>query len=143
MPQKEGKMRFYPNKRRRWPGILAAGLIWLAVCGCVLTDAALGNGAQAGTETPAPTPTAPPWPTGQPSPAAVVQTAQPAAAEPAACIVIGTQGEALNIRRGPGLIWPVLSVLTPGQTVEIYPGAAWHTLASGGYISAKYCEVLP
>lgn len=118
---------------------LLAILAGLACFGCVLTEAAL-------TDQASPTPPQP-WQTAQASQAAAnTSTAppRPAAATPApvVCVVTGTQGKPLNIRSRPGLIWPVLGVLTLGQTVEINPGAGWHSLTSGGYISAKYCEVI-
>jgi len=118
---------------------LLAILAALAICGCAFTEAALTSQAS-------PTPPQP-GQTAQASPAAAITGTtppRPAAATPApvVCVVTGTQGKPLNIRSRPGLIWPVLGVLTPGQTVEINPGAGWHSLPGGGYISAKYCEVI-
>ena len=117
---------------------LLAILAGLTICGCAFTEAALTEAS--------PTPPQP-GQTAQASPAAAITSTtppRPAAATPApvVCVVTGTQGKPLNIRSRPGLIWPVLGVFTPGQTVEINPGAGWHSLPGGGYISAKYCEVI-
>ena len=122
-----------PGHRRALLAILAG----LACFGCVFTDAAQ------------PAKPTPPQPgqTAQANPApAITGTTPPRPAAttlaPAVCVVTGTLGKPLNVRSGPGLAWPVLGVLTPGQTVDITPGAGWHGLAAGGYISAIFCEVI-
>ena len=122
-------------------GLAALGFCaLLMLCACALTDAAL-------MPTAAPSPHLAPI---QTPPASNTPTPpMPAMSTPAsggaACVVVNTEGLALNVRTGPGLSWPVRYAILPGESISLAnptPGAAWYPLASGGYISADFCEVI-
>lgn len=130
----------HPLKRAALAALGICALLLL--CACALTDAALiPPGSSGPTQAPNQTPTRP---NDHPTPAPLPALAT-AASDSAACVVIYTEGKPLNVRTGPGLIWPVRAVLMPGESISLAnptPGAAWYPLASGGYISADFCEVI-
>jgi len=92
-----------------------------------------------------PTPTASPSQTEAPT-----ETTQPGTTPaPQYCIVTtgaGIEG-ALNLRTGPGTSYPVIRILTEGETLIIITRGAWlevmTEVSERGYINANYCEVKP
>lgn len=64
---------------------------------------------------------------------------------PMFCVVAYTEGDILNLRRGPGMQYEILGGLLPGQRLTVITWASdWVYVSTGdqaGYIYRDYCEV--
>jgi len=93
-----------------------------------------------------PTPKSSSSPTGTATP---TQTPRPSATvtptRPASCFVANTDGEVLNVRKGPSLTAEIIGGLLPGQRLAVITwGKEWNQIRAGdlaGFVAAKYCEV--
>lgn len=81
--------------------------------------------------------------------ATLTQTPRPSATvtptRPASCFVANTDGEVLNVRKGPSLTAEIIGGLLPGQRLTVITwGKEWNQIRAGdlaGFVAAKYCEV--